>query len=205
MFIRLLEKKNIMKNLLVLIVCTLVSIAQLSAGNAPQSSKLHVLKTEKAVILNLSGLTTKAKKFTVTDSDGVIVFTQFVAKYDHGVKYKLANLPAGQYVIKVGGDDFLEMYNATITNDELIIENSEVHFRPTVNKLNEKVTIDAILADKEDIQVNIYNMSGELVYSFNDEKAGSFNKIFNLEQLKSDRYNVIVSTDYFTESSVISI
>lgn len=194
-----------MKNLIVLVAFTIVSIAQLSANNAPQSSKLHVLENEKAVILNLSGLTTKAKNFTVSDSKGDVVFTQVVSKYDHGVKYKLSNLPAGQYVIRVGGDDFVEMYDAVITNDQLIVENSEVHFRPTVNSINEKVMVDAILANEEDIQVNIYNMSGELVYSFNDEKAGSFNKTFNLKQLQSDKYNVIVSTDYFTESSVISL
>lgn len=194
-----------MKNLLVLFAFILVSFAQLSASNAPQSSKLHVLKNEKAVILNLSGLTTKTKSFTVTDSYGEIVFTQVVSKYGHGVKYKLSSLPAGHYLIKVSGDDFVEMYNTVITDDQLIVENSEVHFRPSVTGIMDKVVVDAILANNEDIQVNIYNRSGGLVYSYNDEKAGSFNKTFNLEQLESGKYNVIVSTDYFTESSSISL
>lgn len=194
-----------MKNLILTTGLVLITILQLSANNAPESTSLDVIENEKSVILNLSGLIAGAELFTISDSAGDVVFTDSVEEYEDRVKYNLANLPVGRYTIKVEGAHFVEFHEIMITNKFVEVESVESHFSPTFKAMDEKISVNALFTSEEDIQVTIYNANGDLVYDFSDQKMGSFKKTFNLKHLEKGQYKVIVSTDYFSEVGDISL
>ncbi len=192
-----------MKNLFSFSILMLAFISQISAYNAPKTATLSVIEDQKAVILNLSEI--DATSFVLFDKNGTRVYSQEIEKFDTGVKYVMNYLPTGPYNIEIHGDNFVEVYHAIITKDAIEIESSEAHFRPSISATNNKVVVDAELAEKEDVEVSIFDKKGYLVYSFNDHKTGNYNRVFDLNKLKKGQYSVVVSTDYFTESSTISL
>lgn len=195
-----------MKNLLFTTLLVIVSILQLSANNAPGTSPIQVLKYEKALILDLSSLIAKANSFTVADSNGEIVFSKMLKKYDHAVKFQLENLSTGEYEIQIEGADFMEKYVALVTKEILSVERTESHFRPSVTMMDNKVLVDAFFDKDGDILITIFDAkSGDAVYDFRDQANGNYQKTFNLEQLKKGTYDVVVSTDYYNKSSKVTL
>ena len=181
----------------------LAFILQVSAYNAPKQTSLIVIENQKAVVLNLSEI--DAASFLIFDDKGTRIYSQEIRRFETGVKYVMNNLPTGKYTIEIHGDSFMEFYSTVLTKDGLTIESNEAYFRPSISSVNKKVVIDAELAEKEDIEISIYDKNEYLVYSFDDHKTGSYNKVFNLNKLKRGQYRVVVSTDHFTESSTISL
>jgi len=194
-----------MKNLLFIAACLLFSFLELPANNSPKKITLDVIKNEKAVILNLSGLNTHIEFFTITDASGELVFIKRVNKQESKMKFNLEKLPQGEYTLKVEGDNFIELFETVISNESLDIENKVSHFKPQLVRMDQKIMINAYFPSEGDIQVAIYDTKGVLVYDFNRHKTGSFRKIFNLGQLEKGDYDVVVSTDYFNQTSQISI
>jgi hypothetical protein len=194
-----------MKNLLFITAFLFVSILKLGAFNEPKSTLLVILENEKSVILNLSASVAETELFTITDANGDILISETVKSYDNMVKYDLSKLPLGSYTIKIDGKNFVEIHETTITKNNVSLENSSSHFKPNLRVINNRMVIDAMLANHEEIRLTIYNEAGDLVYDYNDQKAGVFQKRFNLEQLDGGKYNVIVSTDYFRMSSNITL
>ncbi len=185
-------------------VCILVSILQLTASNIPSASPLNVFQNEKVIILNPSSEYIQADNFSIKNAFGEVVFNQELNKYNNAVKFNLAKLPSGIYSITVSGENFVEMHEATITEETLNLNYTQAYYRPSVKELDEKVIVEADLVDEE-ITISIYDEAGNLVYDFSDQKFGKFKRAFNLEQLKTGQYNVIVSTDYFVETSIITL
>jgi len=194
-----------MKNLLLAIAFILTSFFQLSANVVPKTTTLNVVLNEKAVVLNNKIVTDEQKMFTITNQLGTIVFTDVIEENKRRVKYDLKRLPNGNYSIKIGGTASVEIYEATISADDVSIINSKSFFRPTIQNMNHKIIVSSKHLNNEDIQVSIYDNSNTLVYRSNDQKTGAFKKLFNLEQLAEGDYNVVVSTDYFSQESTISL
>jgi len=195
-----------MRNLILLPVFVLATIFQTNANNTPKASTLQIIENQKTIVLNFYAAIAEAQLFTITDQSGNIVFTESVEKYDNKVSYNLKKLPAGNYIMKVEGESFLEIYETSITKEIVSLINAETFYAPQVTNLNgRKFEVKSSIANKEDIDVSIFNEDGEIVYSYNDKVTGNYSKTFNLEQLKSGNYTVFVSTDHFSNSSQISL
>lgn len=193
-----------MKNLICLLAFVFAVVFQSNATNTPNNhTSLNVIEHQKAVILNLAEI--EASSFVIFDKNGANVFSQEIEAFDNGIKYVMSNLPIGQYTIKIQGDDFVDMYRTVITADSLKIESSETYLKPTVIQENDKIVVNADLANKEDILLYIYNQDGKLVYEYNEQKIGKYNRVFDLNQLEKGAYSVVVATDHFTETSKISL
>ena len=193
-----------MKNLLIASFLIIASLTQVAASIVPVSSSLKVMAVEKSVILDRTGSVAGAESFTIIDAEGNIVFNDKVEKYENKVKFNLSKLPAGNYTIKVSGENFIEIHETVITAQGLSLVSAESHFKPNVTEKEGKLFVNAMLYD-EDINVIIYDLKGKLVYDFSNQDSGRFYKTFNLEQLASGNYDVTVLTDYFSATSRISI
>lgn len=194
-----------MKNIILTVTFILTSFLQLTARNAPKSSTLNVVKNEKAVVLNYTIITQKQKMFTITNKLGVTIFTDIIEENKKRVKYDLKTLPSGNYSIKIEGNNSVEIYDVIIAPNSVNLINSKSFSRPKLLNMNNKVIVTSDNLNNENIQVSIYDNSKNLVYRFHDQKTGVFKKSFNLEQLAQGNYNIIVSTDYFSQSSKISL
>lgn len=194
-----------MKNLIFITAIVLSSIVQLLANSTPQLATLDVVANEKSVVLDLSNIAHEAEIFTVIDASGEIVFTEEVTKYKNKVTYNLERLPAGSYSIKLEGNNFVEFYETLITKEEISILETNAYLRPTIQKTNNKVLVNVASKAQEDIQVYIYDQDNQLMFSYSDEKVGDYQKVFNLSNLKKGEFNVILTTEYFSEVSRISL
>lgn len=194
-----------MKNLIFITAIVLSSIVQLLANSTPQLATLDVVANEKSVVLDLSNIAHETEIFTVIDASGEIVFTEEVTKYKNKVTYNLERLPAGSYSIKLEGNNFVEFYETLITKEEISILETNAYLRPTIQKTNNKVLVNVASKAQEDIQVYIYDQDNQLMFSYSDEKVGDYQKVFNLSNLKKGEYNVILTTEYFSEVSRISL
>lgn len=194
-----------MKKLLCIISFVCMATLQMVANNDSYSQSLGIMGSEKSVILDLSGLVEEARLFTITDQMGEIVFSESVDKYENRVKYDLSKLPVGRYNIQVEGENFVELHTTLITKELVSFERVESYFRPTFKEENGKIVVEATSSNMENISMTIYNMEGELVYEFSDQRIGKFQKTFDLTQLEKGTYSVIVSSDRFSRTDTVSL
>lgn len=194
-----------MKNVLLTTALLFITVIQSYAGHGPKSFDLTVLGNEKSVILKLASTGKDVELFTMMDSKGDILINQIVRTNDKNVKYDLSRLPNGTYTIKVDGTDYVELFETTISNEDVEIAQTAVFHRPALNLHDKKIILAAELDEDEKIGMTIYNASGDLVYEFEDQSSGDFQKSFNLKELASGDYSVFVSTNYFSESKKITL
>ena len=193
-----------MKNLLGTTVFILFSFFQLSANNAPQKAVLDVVINEKSVVLK-STVRTEEMTFIITDLFGEKVFIDKIEENKKRVKYDLKALPSGDYIFKIQSDNSIKIYEALISDDKVSLVNSKSFFRPMIQNMVRKVIVTSEHLNDEDIQVSIFDNSDALVYRSNDQNTGAFQKLFNLKELPLGDYTVMVSTDYFSNSTKISL
>ena len=194
-----------MRNLLFIAVFLFSATMQLSANDEPKNSTLYIPGNEKSVVLNLVGPETEAEFLTITDARGDIVFKDKIETNKQRIKYDLWKLPNDNYTIKVEGDQFVEYHQVLISNDLISLVSSETYSRPVVQNLNKKIIVNASSTNEEDIQLIIVDQTGQVVYAFNEKKQGNYKKAFNLEHLEVGTYNVIISTDHFSNEIKISL
>jgi hypothetical protein len=194
-----------MKNLILVTAFILASFLQMIASDAPKSATLDVVSNEKSIVLNSSSVTEETKTFTITDQSGAILFTDIIEKNKKRVKYDLKRLPNGDYSIKIAGNNSIEFYQATISDNDVSLTNAKTYFRPAIQQSENNIVVSSINLNDEDLQVSIYDSSHELIYKSNEQRTGNFQKTYNLKQLAEGEYNVIVSTDYFSNSMEISL
>ena len=193
-----------MKNLLCATVFILFSFFQLSANNAPEKAVLDVVLNEKSVVLK-STMRTEEMTFIITDQFGESVFIDKIEENKTRVKYDLKALPSGDYIFKIQSENSIKIYEALISDDKVSLVNHKSFFRPMIQNMVRKVIVTSEYLNDEDIQVSIFDNSDVLVYRLNDQNTGAFQKIFNLKELPLGDYTVMVSTDYFSNSTKISL
>jgi len=194
-----------MKNYTLISAFVLVSFLQSFAYTVPKSSTFDFNSNEKSVVISLQGIKAGANTFSITNTKGDVIFTEYVNSAKRGIKYNLEKLPLGKYMLKLEGDNFVEYSETIITTSSLSVENSEIYYQPVVKNENKKLMINALMAKTEAIKVSIYDKVGNLVYDYNDKIIGSYSKTFNLKNLSEGNYSVFVSTDHFQELSEISL
>ncbi len=194
-----------MKNLFLIISFVSAVTFQLAANNIITSTSLDVLPNQKTIVLNLVGMDADINTFSIYDAAGQLVYSQEVNNTKNGVKYNLNKLPQGDYTIRVEATNFVEIHEAIITKDSIILENVSFHNRPSLVEMGKKFVVNAELANNEDVQVYIYDAAGRMIYDYKEEGNGSFQKTFNLENLTKGSYNVSVLTDAFNITRNISL
>jgi len=194
-----------MKNLLLTIAVVISGAFQMTANSGLTASSIVVLDNEKSVLLDLNGTLQAADAFTITDVKNNIVFSETIKKHQANVQYNLEHLPYGKYEIKIEGADFVEYHEILVSNSQVDLISKESYFRPFIRKSGDKIRVNALFPSKENVQLNILDETGALVYSYSDLKSSNYGKVFNLENLDTGNYTVIVSTNHFSSSKKISL
>jgi len=194
-----------MKTLVLNITFLFVSIFQMSASNAPKLSSLVSYINEKTIVFNQVDNNSEVETITIYDTGGKVVFEDGLRKYENGVKYKLNRLPVGDYTIKVLSNKYVEMIQTTITENDVLLGNSEFYYKPLLKSNDDKLFVHALFPNNDRIALRIYDDKGELVYDYQEDVLGDFQKAFNLEELVEGDYKIYVNTDYFSEAVKVSL
>lgn len=176
----------------------------LSANPTPTTSSLLFPENEQAVVLNLEGQMGSVESFILSDNRGEVIYSDNIGKHKKRIKYDLRQLPDGYYTIKVIGENTIEHHQISISKDGVNLTNSVSYKRPFITNLKDRVVVHSSSNSNESIGLSIYNETGDLVYSYDEEKSGDYYKVFNLEKLAQGNYNVVVRTRHFVDEVLVS-
>lgn len=187
-----------MKNLVLTIITSIFSLLQLSAMDAGDRPLLKTISNEKTIVLNQFEYAAQVNSLTILDSRDNIVYTGEVNHDKNVVKYNLEKLPSGDYSVKVKGENFVKFHELKITKTDLVLEDKETYFKPMIRNVEKKVLIDMLFLDDDHIKVSVIDDQNDLAYSFKASQFGDFHKAFDFSELPKGKYNVIVTTDHFS-------
>ncbi len=143
---------------------------------------------------------------SIMDIDGVIIYSEKVSEVDsYTKKFDLRNLPDGDYVLKVEDALKLTIFDFDIENSNVRIVERKENTKPVFKKVGQKVLLNLLNTDKEDVKITIYDSENRMV--FNETVVDTFliEKAFNFESAYEDTYTVIVKNgaDTFFEDIVV--
>lgn len=194
-----------MKNYVLATVLVFTALTSVFAVEVATTTTLSIYSNEKAILLDVKSLVSAPESITITDNDGRVVYTNKINSDRRLVKYNLENLPSGDYTIKVKGSNFIEYTNTRITNSEIQLSASNTYFRPIVTTDSDKVYVNALLTETDEIQITVLDDKGLEIFRAVQEDDIDYKKTFDLGQLASGNYNVVIITDHFVDEVAISL
>lgn len=194
-----------MKNIVLVFVSLFSGALQVFGFSGGPTSVIELPSNETSIIVNRIGLLSDLKTFTLRDAEGTLVFSDNIESQKNRVKYTLNKLPQDQYTVEITGNHSMEIYEIAITDEKVRLLDTERYFKPTVKVENEKVYVDLLSIYDESLRIKVYNDINEEVYTFSKDGKGSFNKVFNLENLEKGEYNMVISTDHFLDNKNVSL
>lgn len=192
-----------MKIPLISIALTIAAVVQGLANNEPKSSTLTASPIEKSLILDVMASTTKS--LSIIDSRGKLIFQDQIEENKQRIKYDVVSLRENTYTINVKGENNIDQYKMIVKKNGLSIEKSGFYYRPTVRVSERKIMINGLSSTSENIKLTIFNEKNDVVFKYKENSSNNYSQVFNLTQLEEGNYNVIVSTDHFSEIISVSL
>lgn len=181
----------------------LMFVVATSTANEPTLSVNP--KAKKSLVFEMDA-PMNATTVTITDIDGVIIFSEKVGNgVSYAKKFDLRKLPDGDYVLKV--EDTLKetIFEFDIENANVLIADRKENAKPVFRKNGQKVLLNLLNTKKEDVKITIYDSEGRVVFAETLVDTFVIEKAFNFENAFKDSYTVIVANgkDTFYEGIVI--
>lgn len=192
-------KKSILAYSLVLI-CTCV----VSANNNPKTSALSLLPQEASFVIDLNKYEGSIDNLLVEDQNGKTIFSDDIEPGKQRIKYVLEHLPADVYTVKVKGDELAEHYVLSIANGKAQLVSTKTYSRPSIVVHGDRIKVNIETKDQSNISFKVFNSANEMIFLHSEKHTGTYQKVFNLDQLSFGQYRVLVSTDEFTKQLTVS-
>jgi hypothetical protein len=192
-----------MKNLILSLSFVLVSVFNLSAKEMPTLANTY---GENILGLDLSKWNASKVNVRLTDELGQVLLTE---NFDMGVKkirlYNLKNLSDGNYSLKVEDDQKIATQAVEITNGVVLAdENISYVYKPNVKVQGTSVKLN-LLSLGNKVTVSILDKENTLVYEDKMGVQNSVAKQYNLMNLPSGKYTIIVESGTIMESKEINL
>lgn len=178
-----------MKKLIVILIAAVC----LNSFTVTAGSPSIVKSTDKSFSVffddwNESDLTVQLKDLT-----GFVLMTDNVTDEKvTGKKYNLKNLPTGDYVLEISGDQKVMTQALSLNDEEVTIsDNSDLYYAPTVTIDEDKLDLN-VLSLSKDVEVQIRDQEGNVVFKTDLGSQISVNKRFDLSQLDNGEYAISV-------------
>lgn len=191
-----------MKNLILSLSFVLVSVFNLSAKEMPTLANTY---GENILGLDLSKWNASKVNVRLTDELGQVLLTE---NFDMGVKkirlYNLKNLSDGNYSLKVEDDQKIATQAVEITNGVVLAdENISYVYKPNVKVQGTSVKLN-LLSLGNKVTVSILDKENTLVYEDKMGVQNSVAKQYNLMNLPSGKYTILVESGVNTVSKEIN-
>jgi len=191
-----------MKNLILSLSFVLVSVFNLSAKEMPTLANTY---GENILGLDLSKWNASKVNVRLTDELGQVLVTE---NFDMGVKkirlYNLKNLSDGNYSLKVEDDQKIATQAVEITNGVVLAnENISYVYKPNVKVQGTSVKLN-LLSLGNKVTVSILDKENTLVYEDKMGVQNSVAKQYNLMNLPSGKYTILVESGVNTVSKEIN-
>ncbi len=190
----LLTKK--MNSLLKVILFVIITVTGNTLFANENNSSIKISKgNDKTLAISFDYPNEIDIKITIKDYNFITLFKEDVKGIRNSTKtFDLKNLPNGIYFLEI--EDEKSIFSKTIE-----IKNNMLYYNTTndqkVNKpipyINgDKLYVTSFFSEELDVDIVIYNKSGQAVYEETLEKQNSFNKIFKFIEGHPNDYTVSV-------------
>lgn len=177
-----------MKTMLFLISMVLLS--------APLSAMIEVtaVKGTKKMAISMDEIN-KPAKIELLDQQGIILTSTKVKSSSYQSIFDLSTLPEGKYFLSIFLNNKEWMQPIVIKTDDLFIDKKAVreYFSPVFNTNSNKLDLVLFNQFLSPVEIQILNQNGQPVFN---EKLGSVLRVekrFDLSQLETGTYTVVVS------------
>jgi hypothetical protein len=177
-----------MKTMLFLISMVLLS--------APLSAMIEVtaVKGTKKMAISMDEIN-KPAKIELLDPQGIILTSTKVKSSSYHSIFDLSTLPEGKYFLSIFLNNKEWMQPIVIKTDDLFIDKKAVreYFSPVFNTNSNKLDLVLFNQFLSPVEIQILNQNGQPVFN---EKLGSVLRVekrFDLSQLETGTYTVVVS------------
>lgn len=143
---------------------------------------------------------------SILDVEGVIIYKERLAKATtYSKKFDLMNLPDGNYILKV--EDALKqtIFEFDIDNSRVLIEDRKENNKPVFRTRGEKVFLNLLNTDMEDVKITVYDSENRMVFEETVVDSLLVEKAFNFEKALADTYLVVVKSGKETYYEDIAI
>lgn len=134
-------------------------------------------------------------QMTLKDMSGVVLHDETISKNRiNNRKYDLRNLPTGRYSVIVSYDNVIKVQKIKKEFDRIDIDTDNVQtmFRPTFIENADYLDLNMLSLSKQRISLMIKDDEGHVIYNKRNQIDGSFQKRFNLSELKEGNYTFMV-------------
>jgi len=190
-----------MKKQVLALAIVLSSITATFANNNPFDSSLKLSQTETSFIVDVSVFGAEVKFVTIVDSYGNLIFTDKIKPNKERIKYVLDKLQAGTYTVKVKGDKIVEHYIINHNGTNVNLVEQDTYSSPTIVKKENKIIVKSTDLNNNELRFSIFNSAGESIYTYD----GFSQMAFNLNELDSGNYRVVVRNNEVSEELFVSI
>lgn len=183
-----------------------VALMFVVATSMAKEPKLSVAQnTEKSLIFELeepSGQT----NVSIQDLEGVIIYSEEVTDAaTYLKKFDLRNLPDGSYVLRVEDTSKVTAFEFDINASEVSITERKENTKPVFKKDGQKVFLNLLNSNKEDVKITIYDSENRIVFKETVSDTFLVEKAFNFEKAYEDTYRVVVKNGEDTFYENISV
>lgn len=192
-----------MKNLILSFSFVLLSIFNLSAKEMPSLANTY---GENILGLDLSKWNTSKVNVKLIDAQGQVLITE---NFNQGAKktrlYNLKNLSDGIYALRVEDAQRIATQSVEINNGVVYAEESISYiFKPNFKVEGTLVKIN-LLALGNKVTMSIIDKDNVLVYEDKMVAQNSVSKQYNLKNLPTGKYTILVETGQNTEAVEINL
>jgi len=131
----------------------------------------------------------------IIDTEGLVLLNEKAKINNKASKsYNLSNLPSGTYEIELEDDISFRKQIVKLTFDKLEVLNEEeikIH-KPTVQKDGDYILLNALVLDKGQIEIAIFDEKGVELFSEKFEHKQTIHRQYNVANLQSNNCSVRV-------------
>ena len=145
----------------------------------------------KSFIINHTDWKSSFVDITITNDEGTNIYSNH-QELDRSKKYSLENLKAGNYVVTISNEIKTIKNNITITEKGMLIDfQADTTYKPVFNFLNNNIDVNYLSAG---VDTKIYIQKNDIIlYKVDIKNSQSINKRFDVSNLPSGDFNIIVS------------
>jgi len=187
--------------LVFLALSTLQPVALNAAAADLPTIEIREISYARQISLEMDNLKGTAR-VTIEDAEGEKILTRRISGASHIVKvFDLKDLPRGDYnfIVSTSMKEILQPVKVTKDGLEVNPKRQRVFLTPTIRVLDKKVDVNWFSTRIADMNVQILDTAGELVYQETIKNTVKVEKRFNLANLPRGEYTVVVTTPRHTK------
>ncbi|MGB5553405.1 MAG: T9SS type A sorting domain-containing protein [Flavobacteriaceae bacterium] len=176
-----------------------------TANSIANNPKLIVDGANRSMTISLEA-DSDVQSISIVDVDGNVIYSENVKEASaYSKRFNLVALKDGVYTLTAKSNQKEIAYDVKIEKSDLqIIEKKELS-KPVFSRVNDKVLLNFLNLDREDVTVRISDTNDRIVYEDTLKNVAIVEKSFNFEKAFEDNYTITVKRGNSSYSESVEV